>query len=192
MPNLPSLPENAHLSELFARYPKGIDHLMHFTDTVLRGEGALSVGERELIASYVSGLNACRFCFGSHVAYAELFGIEQGLIEALLDDPDTAPVEPRLRPLLAYVRKLNTLPSRVTPADAQAVLEAGLPEAALYEAIQVCGLFNMMNRIVEGTGVSFDYDADPAAHPAHGSTPEAHSRSYANFGDRIAAMQVDD
>ncbi len=188
MPHFPSLPAKAHLADLFSRFPKGVEPLMQFTDDVLRGEGALSVAERELIATYVSGLNACSFCFDSHLVYAELFGIEPGLVKALLDDLDSAPVSDKMRALLAYVRKLNTLPSRLVQADAQAVLDAGNSEGEMFEAIQVCGLFNMMNRFIEGAGVDFDYGANPAAHPAHNSTAADHSSSYAAFGVKVAAL----
>lgn len=188
MPHLPSLPDNAHLTDLFTRFPKGVEPLMQYTDAVLRGPGALSVAERELIATYVSGLNGCKFCFDSHLVYAELFGIEPGLIKSLLDDLDGAPVTDRMRALLAYVKKLNTLPSKLTTTDAGAALAAGNSEDALFEAVQVAGLFNMMNRLVEGTGVDFDYHANPGAHPARGSTPEAHASSYAAFGAKVAAV----
>ena len=187
MPHLPSLPENAHLADLFRRHPKGVEALMQYTDDVLRGPGALSVAQRELIATYVSGLNACNFCFDSHLIYAELFGIEPGLVKSLLDDLDTAPVAEPMRALLAYVRKLNTLPSRIVGADASAALEAGNSEDALFEAVQVSSLFNMMNRLIEGAGVDFDYHAAPEAHPAHQSTPDAHTSSYAAFGRKLAA-----
>ncbi len=192
MPQLPSLPDNAHLADLFKRFPKGVEPLMHYTDAVLRGEGALSVAERELIATYVSGMNACKFCFDSHLVYAELFGIEPGLAKSLVDDLETAPVSEPMRALLTYVCKMNQLPSRLTRADAQLVFDAGNSEDALFEAIQVCGLFNMMNRLVEGAGVDFDYGAQPDAHPALGSTPEAHANSYAVFGTKVAAMAAKD
>lgn len=188
MPHLPSLPENAHLSDLFRRHPKGVEPLMRYTDDVLRGPGALSVADRELIATYVSGLNACKFCFDSHLVYAELFGIEPGLVKTLLDDPDRALVSASMRALLAYVKKLNTLPSRIVAADAKAVIDAGNSEDALFEAVQVASLFNMMNRMIEGTGVNFDYHAAPEAHPAHQSTPDAHTSSYAAFGRKLAAQ----
>jgi len=187
MPFLPSLPETAHLADLYARYPENVAPLMAFHDGLLRGEGALSVGERELIATYVSALNACRFCTGSHAVYAEIFGQDPDLIAALIEDPARAPVDDRLRPILAYVAKLNHLPSRLTHADARAVYDAGWDEHALYEAVQICAVFNMMNRIVEGTGINFDYAADPTAHPARGSRREDQAHSYAAFGARIAA-----
>lgn len=187
MPFLKSLPENAHLSDLFSRFPAHVAPLMAYTDGLLREPGELSVGEREMIASFVSGLNACAFCHASHKVYAELFGIDAGLIEAMVADLGTAPVADNLRPLLAYVAKLNKLPSRLVAADAQAVYDAGWTEQALYEAVQVAALFNMMNRIVEGTGVDFDYAANPERHPALGSTPEKHAHSYSNFGKRFEA-----
>jgi len=188
LPQLPSLPDKAHLTDLFARFPKGVEPLMLYTDAVLRGPGALSVADRELIATYVSGLNACKFCFDSHLVYAELFGIKPGLAAALLDNLDTAPVSDPMRALLAYVGKLNTLPSRLVPADAQSVLDAGNSEDALFEAIQVAALFNMMNRLVEGAGVDFNYDEQPEAHPAKDSTPAAHANSYAAYGAKVAAL----
>ena len=177
MPFLPSLPDPAHLRDLYARFPQNVRPLMDYTDGLLRGAGELSVGERELIATYVSALNACTFCTGAHRAYAEVFGIAPALIDALIEDAETAPVDERLRPLLAYVAKLNSLPSRLVQADARAV----------YEAVQVCALFNMMNRIIEGTGVNFDYAQAPEGHPAAGTTPEDQAASYSRFGEMIAA-----
>ena len=187
MPFLPSLPDPAHLSDLYARFPDNVQPLMVYTDGLLRGEGALSVGERELIATYVSALNACAFCTGAHRAYAEVFGIDAGLIDALIADPETAPLDAKLRPVLAYVAKLNTLPCRLKQADAQAVYDAGWSEAALYEAVQVCALFNMMNRIIEGTGINFDYATAPEGHHATGTRPEDQADTYRKFGEMIAA-----
>ena len=92
MAKLPSLPENAHISDLFRRFPASKDAMMQFTQVVMREDGALKIEDRELIAAYVSGLNRCTFCYASHLIYAEAFGISQGLLEKLLDDLDTAPV----------------------------------------------------------------------------------------------------
>ncbi|MBW4709667.1 peroxidase-related enzyme [Roseobacter sp. YSTF-M11] len=185
MPFLTSLPETAHLADLFHRFPENVAPLMNYTNGVLRGAGALSVAEREMIATYTSGLNACTFCHGSHKAYAVLFGFDADLMDAMIADFDSAPIGDKLRPLLAYVRKLNTLPSRLTEADARAVYDAGWDEVALFEAVQVNALFNMMNRIVEGAGINFDYADDPERHPANGSTPDAHAHSYGAFGKQF-------
>ncbi len=174
MPKLPSLPENAHLSELFARFGRSRETLMAFTEVVMRGPGELDIGTREMIAAFVSGLNRCTFCHGSHAIYAQAFGVGEDVLKALLEDLPSAPVSDELKVLLGYLEKLNTLPSRITQADIDAVLAAGFSEEALFEAVQIAGMFNMMNRIVEGTGVAFDYAQDESIHPANrpGVRPE--------------------
>lgn len=66
----PSLPENAGLAEVFQTFPDTVKPLLAYHDVLLRGESPLTIAQRELIAAYVSGLNACNFCFGAHVLMA--------------------------------------------------------------------------------------------------------------------------
>ncbi|MEM8980228.1 MAG: peroxidase [Pseudomonadota bacterium] len=161
---------------------------MTFINAVLRSEGELSIGQRELIAAYVSGLNACTFCLGSHKIYAKAFGIEEATLSSLLEDVDTASIDESMKPIFKYIQKLNTLPSRMVPTDSQAVFDAGWSETALFEAIEVCSVFNMMNRIVEGTGVNFDYNEDPAKHTIQSPSPDALANSYILHADKIEAL----
>ncbi|HHS81933.1 MAG TPA: peroxidase [Devosia sp.] len=189
MPLFPSLPDPAHLSDLYTRFSHNVAPLMEYTDGVLRAEGELDIATRELIAAYVSALNACDFCFQSHLAYAQAFGIAGHIVEGLLTDIDSADIAPALRPIFHYVKKLNTLPSRIVEQDARRVLDAGWSEKALYEAVQVCALFNMMNRIVEGCGVNFDYSGQPEKHPATGQSPQQMQHSYADYGRRVEAAR---
>jgi uncharacterized peroxidase-related enzyme len=153
---LACLPDDATLRDVFATYPDQMLHLNGFAEALMRGPCPLSEGERELIAAYVSGLNACAYCHGVHAATATVFGVDEGLFTALLEGIDRAPVEAGLKPILRYVKKLTESPSRMTPADAEAVYAAGWDDRALFHAIAVCAYFNLMNRIVEGTGCSAD------------------------------------
>ena len=49
------------IMHLFAYAPEMTQHLMAFTQSVMRGEGELPVGLRELIAARTSKANACPF-----------------------------------------------------------------------------------------------------------------------------------
>ena len=52
------------------------------------------------------------------------------------------------------MKKLTLAPAGVTEADAAAVYAAGWDERALFHAVSVTGIFNLMNRLVEGTGIT--------------------------------------
>jgi len=77
-------------------------------------------------------------------------------LEDLLAISEQAPIDAKLRPLLNYVRKLTLAPARLTPDDSDAVYAAGWDDTALFHTIAVCAYFNMLNRLVEGTGVKGD------------------------------------
>ena len=77
----------------------------------------------------------------------------EGTVSALLADVSSATVPGRMKTLLQCVGKLIRTPAKITPQDAEAVLAAGWQEKALHDAMAVCGLFNLMNRLAEGLGI---------------------------------------
>ena len=149
----PSLPQPQEMRTLFQAFPDTAGPLFEYHDRLLRGWSPLTVGQRELIAAFVSGLNACTYCHGAHTIAAQAFGIDEEVFATLMNDLDAAPVADQLKPILAYVRKLTLTPAKITATDARAVYAAGWDERALFDAISVCALFNFMNRIVEGSGI---------------------------------------
>ena len=116
-------------------------------------ESAFSEAEREIMAAYVSGLNACAFCHGSHKAVAEQFGIKPKVIEALVDDIDSAPIKKTLKPVFHFLKKLTLTASKLTKSDVERVSAAGWSEDALHEAILVGCLFNFYNRLLDGHSI---------------------------------------
>lgn len=157
MSYLRSLPAETTLLQVFQAHPDPARHLLDLHEVLMRGESSpFTPGERELIAAYVSGVNSCRYCHGIHTITAEAFGVPEGLLAAAVADLDSAPVDEKIRPVLAYVGKLTRTPSLMTGDDAEAVFAAGWDERALHDAVLVCALFNFMNRMVEGLGIRAD------------------------------------
>src|SRR5262249_36054485 len=115
---LRSLPADTALLGVFKSYPQTARPLLDYHELVMRGPSPFTVAARELIAAYVSGVNACNYCHGVHTATAEAFGVPPGLLAAALADLDAAPVDERLRPVLRYVGKLTSTPSRMAQEDA--------------------------------------------------------------------------
>ncbi len=158
MAYLKQLPPGAVLLDVFKTYPELFLPLIEYHQKLLREPSPFSVAERELIAAFVSGVNACRYCTGVHEATARAFGVDGQLLEKLLADLATAPVEDRLKPILRYVRKLTEAPSRMTQQDADQIYGAGWDDRALHDAVAICALFNFMNRLVEGLGIAASSD----------------------------------
>jgi uncharacterized peroxidase-related enzyme len=153
---LPTLGPRATLLDLFRAYPDTARPLIAFHDVLLRGPSPFSEAERELIAAYVSGINGCRYCHATHTATAERLGLAPGAVAAALADLDAAPIDPRMKPVLAYAGKLTRAVRGVGAADSQALLDAGWDATALYHTVAVTALFNFMNRLVEGVGIELD------------------------------------
>jgi uncharacterized peroxidase-related enzyme len=153
MPYLSSLPADAGLLQVFRTYPDPAEPLLALHEQVMRAPSPLTAAEREMIAAYVSGLNDCDYCHGSHSATAAAFGVPPEILTAAVADLDSAPVDDRMKALLRYLAKLTRTPARITERDAQEVFAAGWDDRALHDAVLVCGLFNCMNRIVNGLGI---------------------------------------
>ena len=152
MPFFKSLPENAGPPAVFTAYPEIYRLWSEMSQALMNGPSPLSPGERELLFAYAAGTAGCKFVYTAHAAVAYAWGLEEGMLDKLLDNLDTAPVEPKLKPLLAFVGKLTLTPGEMTQADADAVFDAGWDEKALHDAIAVTARMNFMNRLVEGFG----------------------------------------
>ena len=153
---LPSLPDKAALMDIAKTYPEGYAKLMHYHDFVMQCPSPLTPGERELIATYVSHLNACAYCIGIHTACAELLGVRKDLLAGLPEAVNGPLVEERFRPILNYARKLTESPAQMRQADADAVFAAGWDERALYDLVNVVVTYNLFNRLVTGLGLEAD------------------------------------
>ena len=178
MPRLRLLPEQPVMRDLYRAYPQSCKPLGELTEAAMRGPSPFTQGQRELIAAYVSGLNACTYCHGTHVGVAVACGVAPDLIKALLADIETAPLEATMKPILRYAKKLTLSPARMTDADAAAVYDAGWGDDALYSTVMVTALFNFYNRLVDGVGLDLP----------EGYVPEAAKRLSTQGYDVFARM----
>lgn len=155
------LPAGKGVSSVYAHRPEIWEPFVAFTHALMRGPGPLELVDRELIAAFVSGLNGCAYCYGAHGATAEAFGVAPQLLEALIDDVETAGAEtgelnePR-RALLRFVRKTAVDAPRIAQQDVDRVLAAGWSEDALHDAIAIAGRYSMVNRICMAHGIVVD------------------------------------
>src|SRR5882757_769213 len=86
--------------------PETAKPLNEMVDVLLRGPHPLTPGERELIATYVSSENDCRYCQTIHGAIAahHLNG-DENLIVDVKADPQHAAISDKLKALLVIAGK---------------------------------------------------------------------------------------
>jgi uncharacterized peroxidase-related enzyme len=118
-----------------------------FTHEAMRGPSAWSVGDRELMASYVSKVNESAFCIGAHSATARQAYQDGPKVAAVLADLESAPVEDGLRATLRMLGKL-TREGKVGAEDMRQVLSAGVSPQQVEDALAVCAAFNTTGRLL--------------------------------------------
>ena len=122
-----------------------------FTHEAMRGPSAWSVGDRELMAAYVSAVNESAFCIDAHTATARQAYRDGPLVAAVLADVESARVA---EPLRATLRMLGTLTREGTVGaeDVRDVLAAGVSPQQVEDALAVCAAFNTTNRLADAFG----------------------------------------
>jgi uncharacterized peroxidase-related enzyme len=144
-----AVPEIMHL---FRFKPRATDHLVRFTDEVMRGPSSLSRGLRELIGTFVSTRNQCGFCSCAHAPVAaQLLG--QDLVDEVLRDFESSRLDAAHKELFRYLAKLARNPALVGPEDIAKLKDAGWSEEAIYDALTVASVFRFYNTWNNGSGV---------------------------------------
>ncbi len=147
------LDELSDITDITWNDRKHLGPLDKASQQIMRGKSGFSSAQKEIFAAFVSGLNACQFCYGSHTAVAKNFGVTEKRIEALLANIHTAPVSANEKPIFQYLKKLTVTPSKLIQEDADKVFEAGWSEQDLQDVILIGCLFNFYNRLLDGHGI---------------------------------------
>jgi alkylhydroperoxidase family enzyme len=87
------------------------------------------------------------------------------MVDAVLQDYRTAPIDAREKALFAFIDKMNRNSSVLRKEDIDEAKAAGWGDEALYDAITVCALFNFYNTWIDASGVS---DMPATAYDASG------------------------
>jgi uncharacterized peroxidase-related enzyme len=153
MAHFESMPEHSRMSDLLMRFPEKGAVLMSLGELFLRGTSELSHAEKEILFAYGSALNDCNFCHLSHKYTASELGVDESAFDQLLVCIDDAPIDEKLKPLVRFVQKLTRTPSQMGAADVASARAAGWSEDAIFDAICICGFNNLMNRVVDATGI---------------------------------------
>lgn len=74
-------------------------------------------------------------------------------MHAVKTDYRKADLSPADRQMLDFAIKLTAEPEAMEQADIAALREQGFDDTAIYDIVQITGLFNYYNRLADGMGI---------------------------------------
>lgn len=127
--------------------PEEFRAFMAYHDALMNKREGLTAAEREMIVVAVSIANQCQYCVVAHGAILRVRAKDPAISELVAANWRKAPITPRQRAMLEYASKVSTASHLVSPADRQAVLEAGLTQDELWDIGAIAAFFGMSNRL---------------------------------------------
>ncbi|MDC0660805.1 hypothetical protein N6L27_22595 [Leisingera sp. SS27] len=141
MTNFVGLSSDSGLSDVLKMFPRNSENLLRLLDDIMCADGELSRGDREAIAAFVSKQNTTPYCVFYHTLFSEV-------ISGPIEDTNQ-----RIQPLLNFAECLHSRNNADIAKAFDAVRKAGWSEGAIYEAVEVCGIFDFINTIVLASGL---------------------------------------
>lgn len=155
MPHI-ALPEGfPGIRSLFMYSPATAAPLNHLVQTLLHdpATSTLTPGERELIATYTSSLNQCKYCASTHGAIAKYQLAGDGdLVAQVVRDPQDAGISDKLKALLKIAAKVQQDGKKVNTGDIDAARAEGATDKEIHDTVLIAAAFCMYNRYVDGLG----------------------------------------
>jgi uncharacterized peroxidase-related enzyme len=119
---------------------------------VLRGPSEWSVAERELFSTFVSTKNQCNFCVAAHSGFASAVKGPEW-VRSTLEGTHQDAVNSKINLMLKFLEKLTQQPGKVTSDDIDLLRKQGISDNAIEEAVMVCVVFSIGNRLADSTGI---------------------------------------
>ena len=135
--------------------------LYELAQTLLREDSPMSQAERELIATYVSFLNECKFCTNSHAAAARyLYKDEAQTVGLALDNYQNAPISEKLKALLTIAGNVQKDARTVSEENVALARSFGATDRDIHDTVLIAATFCMFNRYVDGLATLTPTDDD--------------------------------
>ena len=140
--------------------PETAKPINELVDVLLRGPHSLAPGERELIATFVSAQNDCRYCQTIHGAIAAHHLQDEELVVKVKGDPQHAAISDKLKALLVIAGKTAESGKAVTAEDVARARAHGATDIEIHDTVLIAAVFCMCNRYVDGLATWAPDDPD--------------------------------
>jgi len=138
--------------QVILRTPERYMPLVEFLENTSRQPSELTMAERELLASYISNINASKFCIGIHNGVASAYyscGVDREAPEKPIADDGLGE---RFVPVKALLHKMLKSPETYGQVDVDGMVDAGWSEQTVEDIIGLAASVTVYNIMSVGFG----------------------------------------
>ncbi len=168
-PDLNTLPEDIRASILqvqekagfipnvflaFARRPAEWRAFFAYHDALmLKTEGSLTKGEREMIVTATSAANQCLYCVVAHGAILRIYEKKPFVADQVAVNYRKADITPRQRAMLDFAMKVSHNAQAIDDADFATLQAHGFDDEDAWDIAAITAFFGLSNRMANFAGM---------------------------------------
>lgn len=120
---------------------------------MLKEEGSLTKGDREMIVTTTSAANQCLYCVVAHGALLRIYEKKPLVADQVAINYRKADISPRQRAMLDFAMKVCERSHEVDEADFTALHAHGFSDEDIWDIAAITAFFGMSNRIASFSGM---------------------------------------
>ena len=138
----------------FARRPAEWRAFFAYHDALmLKEEGTLTKGEREMIVTATSATNQCLYCVVAHGAILRIYEKKPLLADQLAVNYRKADITPRQRAMLDFAMKVCTQSHEIEDTDIARLHAYGFDDEDIWDIAAITAFFGLSNRMASFAGM---------------------------------------
>jgi uncharacterized peroxidase-related enzyme len=114
---------------------------------MLKEEGSLTKGEREMIVTTTSAANQCLYCVVAHGAILRIYEKKPLVADQVAVNYRKADISPRQKAMLDFAMKVCLHSNEIDDADFEALKAHGFDDEDAWDIAAITAFFGLSNRI---------------------------------------------
>jgi uncharacterized peroxidase-related enzyme len=143
-----------HVFLAFARRPAEWRAFFAYHDALmLKEDGNLSKGDREMIVTTTSAANSCLYCVVAHGAILRIYEKKPLVADQVAVNYLKADISPRQKAMLDFAMKVCLQSHAVNDADFAALHQHGFDDEDAWDIAAITAFFGLSNRMASFSGM---------------------------------------
>ncbi len=120
---------------------------------MLKEEGSLTKGEREMIVTATSAANQCLYCVVAHGAILRIYEKKPLVADQVAVNYRKADITPRQRAMLDFAMKVSQRSHEIEDSDFEVLHAHGFDDEDIWDIAAITAFFGLSNRIASFSGM---------------------------------------